>query len=67
MRAAYHIKKPIVIAVAIAQTIIRNPIPEKTGTPAMPCAIPTLKGFRNAAAKPTCEPTKGMATPVIES
>jgi hypothetical protein len=42
-------------------------MPENTGTPAMPCAMPTLKGFRNAAAKPTCEPTNGIATPVMLS
>mmetsp|Transcript_44674 Transcript_44674/g.105066 ORF Transcript_44674/g.105066 Transcript_44674/m.105066 type:complete len:221 (-) Transcript_44674:242-904(-) len=33
----------------------------------MPWATPTLKGFRKAVAKPTCEPTNGIATPVSES
>ena len=37
------------------------------GTPAMPCATPTVKGLKKAAANPAAEPTNGMAAPVIES
>ena len=42
-------------------------MPEKIGTPAMPCAMPTLNGFKKAAEKPTCEPMKGIDTPVMVS
>jgi len=33
----------------------------------MLCAMPTVNGFRTAAAKPEAAPRNGMAAPTIES
>ena len=57
----------MVTPVKISHTMIRYPNPENISMPEIPCATPTLKGFRNAAAKPTCALTNGIDTPTIES
>ncbi len=42
-------------------------MPENNGTPASPCAIPTVNGFSIAPEKPTCAATYTIHSPVIES
>ena len=42
-------------------------MPEKRGIPAKPCAIPIVKGFKIAPAKPNPAAIKTMHTPVMES
>lgn len=46
---------------------MRYSIPENRGRFDKPCAIPTVKGFRKAPAKPRAAATKQSATPTIES
>ena len=57
----------IAAIVNISQTIIRYSQPLNGGSSAIPCAIPIVKGLRNAPAKPTPAPTNGMEIPTIES
>ncbi len=64
---AYLVTNKIAVVVIISQTTIRYSIPENKGTSAIPCAIPIVKGFKNAPAKPAPAPIKGIATPVIVS
>ena len=45
----------------------RYSMPENSGIPANPCAMPIVKGLRIAPAKPKAAATKTMQTPVIES
>ena len=47
--------------------IILNPIPEPIGNPAIPWAIPILKGFKVAAAKPVTVPKTTAAPPTRPS
>ena len=42
-------------------------MPEKRGIPAKPCAIPIVKGFKIAPAKPNPAAIKTIHTPVMES
>ena len=42
-------------------------MPEKRGIPAKPCAIPMVKGFKIAPAKPNPAAIKTIHTPVMES
>ena len=49
------------------QQNIRYSIPEKSGIPARPCAIPIVNGFSIAPANPNPAATKTMQTPVMES
>ena len=51
----------------IHQQTMRYSIPEKRGIPAKPCAIPIVKGFKIAPAKPSPAAIKTMHTPVMES
>ena len=46
---------------------IRNPMPEPSGSSAIPCATPTLNGFKKAAAYPAAQPHNTMPAPVMES
>ena len=42
-------------------------MPEKSGMPARPWAMPIVKGLRMAPAKPKAAATNTMQTPVMES
>ena len=49
------------------QQKIRYSIPEKSGIPASPCAIPIVNGLSMAPANPSPAATNTIQTPVIES
>ena len=49
------------------QQKMRYSIPEKSGIPASPCAIPIVNGLSIAPAKPSPAATNTIQTPVIES
>ncbi len=66
-RRACRITNATATVVTTTHSPIRKPIPLNGATPAMPCATPTVNGLRKAAAKPACEPTNGIATPVTVS
>ena len=51
----------------IIQQKIRYSMPENSGIPANPCAIPMVNGLRMAPAKPKAAATNTMQTPVMES
>jgi hypothetical protein len=57
----------IASAVITVQTTLRKPMPEKSGSPAIPSATPTVNGFRSAPAKPAPAPTRAIAPPVTAS
>ena len=49
--------------VRIAQQKSLYSIPEKSGSSAISCAIPTVKGFRKALEKPTLAATYTISIP----
>ena len=54
---AYTTTKMVSNTVRMAQQKMRYPMPEKRGRSAIPCAIPTVKGFRKALEKPMLDAT----------
>ena len=53
--------------VSITQQMNLYPMPENKGMPAMPCAMPMVKGLSMAPEKPMCAATYTMQTPTMES
>ena len=54
-------------AVNTTHITIRKPAPEKTSTPAIPCAIPTENGFIQEDPKPICVATYVTSTAMTVS
>ena len=67
MLRAYHNMKIIRAVVSMAQQISLYPIPEKSGSPDISWAMPTVKGLRKAAEKPMLDATYTTRRPVMAS